>query len=460
MKTTDIKYALAAGLFATALTAAAQDTYSGYFLDNYTYRYQMNPAMGNRSNFVSMPVLGNMNIGMNGNIGLTSIVYNRDGKTVLFTNPGVGVAEAMDAFKNVNRIGVNTKINFLSGGWKAWGGYNTVSINGRVNAGFHVPKSLFSLVKEGIGNKTYNIEDVRAQALGYGEIMLGHSRDIKQVPGLRVGANLKFLIGIASAQVNMKEAYLDLGTDAWRARTDGDIKVNLGKFQYETDVTDEGHRYVSGANMDGNGSVGPNGFGIAFDLGATYEWKDFTFSLAFNDLGFISFSKTRLASTNGPRDFNSDAFIFSPDDNADNSFDNEWDKMRDGLEKLYQLDDMGETGANTRGIGAVMNVGVDYKLPYYRRLHFGLLNHTVINGPYSSTEFRISANVCPVDIFSAGINLVAGTYGVGFGWIANLNLKKGFNMFIGMDRTPGKFAKQGVPLNSNMQFNFGIDFPF
>jgi len=60
MKTTDIKYALAAGLFATALTAAAQDTYSGYFLDNYTYRYQMNPAMGNRSNFVSMPVLGNI----------------------------------------------------------------------------------------------------------------------------------------------------------------------------------------------------------------------------------------------------------------------------------------------------------------------------------------------------------------------------------------------------------------
>ena len=121
---------------------------------------------------------------------------------------------------------------------------------------------------------------------------------------------------------------------------------------------------------------------------------------------------------------------------------------------------MGDKGSNTRGLGAIMNVGVDYKLPYYRRLHFGVLNTTYINGPYTSTEFRISANVNPVDIFSAGVNLVAGTYGVGFGWMANLSLKKGFNLFVGMDRTPGKLAKQGVPLNSNMEFNFGMNFPF
>lgn len=460
MKLHNIRIYLVAGLAAGAVSAFAQDTYTGYFLDNYTYRYQMNPAMGNRSNFVSMPALGNLNIGMHGNIHTTSIVYNRGGKTVLFTNPQVSAAEAMDGFKDVNRIGADMKLNILSGGFKAWGGYNTVSINARMGADFHLPKSLFSLVKEGVTNRTYDIKDVRAQALGYGEIQLGHSRDIKQVPGLRAGVNVKFLIGIASAQMDLDKAYLDLGTDSWNAVTNGNVKVNLGGFQYETDTNDNGDRYVSGANMDGSGNVGPNGFGMAFDLGATYEWNDFTFSLAFNDLGFINFSKTRLASTNGDREFNSDAFIFSPDDDAPNSFDSEWDNMRDGLEKLYQLDDMGDTGGNTRTLGAVMNVGIDYKLPYYRKLHFGLLNHTVFNGPFTSTEFRLSANVAPVDIFSASVNLVAGTYGFGFGWMANLNLKKGFNMFIGMDRTPGKLAKQGVPLNSNMQFNFGIDFPF
>ena len=183
MKLNNIKFILAAGFIASAVSASAQDTYSGYFLDNYTYRYQMNPAMGNRGNFVSMPVLGNMNIGMSGNLPLTSVLYNRGGKTVLFTNPEVSVAEAMKGFKDVNRIGTNLKLNILSGGWKAWGGYNTVSINARANADVHVPKSLFSLIKEGVSNQTYSIKDVRAQALGYAEIALGHSRDITPVPG-------------------------------------------------------------------------------------------------------------------------------------------------------------------------------------------------------------------------------------------------------------------------------------
>lgn len=461
MKMNYIKVMAVAGLTAAAAFAAsAQDTFTGYFLDNYTYRYQMNPAMGNNSNFVSMPVAGNINVGMHGNFGISSVFYNRGGRTVLFTNPQVSVSEAMDGFKDVNRIGARLKLNLLSGGFKAWGGYNTVSINARADIEAHLPKALFSLVKEGVSNRSYSIKDVRAQALGYAEIQFGHSRDIIQVPGLRVGANLKFLIGVASAQLDLQEAELQLGQDAWRARTNGDIKVNLGGFRYKTDVTDDGRPYVSGMDMKGDGSVGPNGFGLAFDLGATYEWRDFTFSLAFNDLGFINFSKTQLASTDGIREFNSDSFIFSPDDDAENSFDNEWDNMRDGLENLYQLSDKGEDGGNTRGLGAIMNVGVDYKLPYYRRLHFGLLNTTIINGPYTSTEFRISATVAPVDILSASVNMVAGTYGVGFGWMANLSLKKGFNFFIGMDRTPGKLAKQGIPLNSNMDVNLGINFPF
>ena len=71
MKLSNIKYIAAAAAAAAALSAGAQNTYTGYFLDNYTYRFQMNPAMGNESNFVSMPVLGNLNIGMHGNIHTT-----------------------------------------------------------------------------------------------------------------------------------------------------------------------------------------------------------------------------------------------------------------------------------------------------------------------------------------------------------------------------------------------------
>ncbi|MDE6396928.1 MAG: hypothetical protein K2K84_06635, partial [Muribaculaceae bacterium] len=67
---------------AGALTATAQNTNSGYFLDGYTYRYQLNPAFGGDKGFVSMPALGNLNVGVNGNLHLNSVLYNLDGRTV------------------------------------------------------------------------------------------------------------------------------------------------------------------------------------------------------------------------------------------------------------------------------------------------------------------------------------------------------------------------------------------
>ncbi len=120
---------------------------------------------------------------------------------------------------------------------------------------------------------------------------------------------------------------------------------------------------------------------------------------------------------------------------------------------------MGELSSRTRTLGATLNFGVDYTFPLYRNLHFGLLSSTRINGPYTWTQARLSANIAPVKVFSADINVMAGTYGVGFGWMLNLNVP-GFNLFLGMDRTVGKLSKQFIPVNSNADFNLGINFPF
>lgn len=447
------------GMMATVLGAGAQNTMSGYFLDNYNYRYQMNPAFANECNFVSMPALGNLDIALRGNLKLSSVLYNLNGRTVLFTNPGISVEEAMSNFKDKNRIGADIKVNILSGGWKAWGGYNTVSINARANVNAIVPKSFFSLAKEGISNKTYDIKDLTAGAKGYTEIAFGHSRDIKQVPGLRAGAAMKFLIGIANVDARFHDARLTLGENEWIAETNADIYANIGGFQYEHKTNEQGKEYVSGMNLDGDGSIGPNGFGMAFDLGASYEWRDFQFSAAALDLGWISYGSTHHASTNGTQTINTDAYTFNVNDDAENSFSNEWDAMRDDLDKLYQLTDNGEIGRRTYGLAATLNFGVDYTLPYYRKLHFGLLNSTRIQGRYTWSEVRVSANVNPVKCFSADTNVAFGTYGTSFGWLLNYH-NTGFNIFLGMDHTLGKVSKQWVPLSSNASLNFGMNFPF
>ncbi len=461
---TNIKKLLLLLTIALGIEAAnAQHTYSGYFLDGYTYRYEMNPAFGNKNNFVAMPGLGNINIAMRGNLHVTDVLYNVNGRTSLFTNPNVGTSEAMSKFSDRNRLGVNSKINIISVGFKGIGGYNTVTISANVNEDASLPKSFFQLAKEGISNKTYDIKNLDNYAEAYAAIALNHSHDIKEVEGLRVGATVKALIGIAALDLKMNEADLTLGKDGWIARTNADIYASIGGFSYDTKLyTPEGpnggapREYVSGGKIE---NFGINGVGFGVDLGAEYEWKDFKFSAAVLDLGLMAWGHTRWASTDGTQTINTDAYTFSANGDADNSFKNEFKNLKDDASKLYQLKDMGELDSRTRALATTLNFGVDYTLPYYRNLHFGLLSSTRINGRYTWTQVRLSANVAPVKIFSANVNLEAGTYGVGFGWMLNLH-PKGFNLFLGMDRTPGKLAKQGVPLNSNANFNLGINFPF
>lgn len=442
-----------------ALTAAGygnaqQNTYTGYFLDNFLYRHQMNPAMGNDENFVGFPGLGNLSIGTQGTIHLSKLLYNYNGETVLFTNPNISKAQVGD-FASSNKIGANFRENIINFGFKALGGYNTVAISAVGNTRVSAPGSLLNLMKDGVSNETYDIKDFNVYANAYAEIALNHSRDIKQVPGLRVGATFKFLVGGGNVYGRFRKAQLNLGTDSWDIESNADIYASVkgAKFKMKQNET-SGKYYVNGLDTDNLSA--PNGFGAAIDLGATYKWKDFNFSLAILDLGGIKWTDTQHASTNGDQVFRTDDYIFqiNPEDGNDT-----WDDMKDGLSELYQLSNNGDISRSTMQ-ATTLNLGVEYTLPYYRNLTFGLLNTTRMAGTYSWTEFRLSANVQPVKYVSASANLVCGTYGVGFGWLLNVTTGKGVNLFIGMDRVPGKLTKQYVPLNSNANFNFGLNFPF
>lgn len=452
-----IKAAAAGIALLCASAATAQTTYSGYFLDNYTYRYQLNPAFAPESGFAGMPAIGNFNLAMRGNLHVSDVVYNVDGKTVLFTNPGVSASEVMSGIKDRNRIGLATKFDLLSAGWKAWGGFNAITVSAVANANISIPKAFFSLAKEGVENRTYDIRDMFGNANAYAQIALNHSRDIKQVPGLRAGAALKFYVGVGNLDFQFNRADLTLGTESWRAVTNANVYASVGGLKFDHKTNDKsGREYVSGANIDG---FGINGFGMGLDLGAEYKWNDFRFSVAVLDLGFISWGKTQWASTDGDRTIDTGAYTFNADDDAPNSFSNEWDRLSDDLAELYQLSDMGELSSRTRAMAATLNFGVEYEFPLYRKLRFGVLNSTVINGKYTWNQTRISANVSPLRFLSASVNMEAGSYGVGFGWLLNI-YTKGINFFAGMDHTLGKLAKPGVPLNSNASFNVGLNFPF
>lgn len=443
---------MAAVIAMLPVCASAQNLQSGYFDDNYLYRFQSNPAFGNEGHgFVAMPGLGNLNAGTSGTIGVENIFYNVNGKTTTLLNPGVSASEVLDGLKDKNRLGINMRETVLAFGFSGLGGYNTFSISARADMGFSLPKDIFRLAKEGLENTTYDLSHLNARGAGWAEIALGHSHKIND--RLRIGATLKLLAGVASVQTNVNTASLQLREDTWVAGVDAELQTSLKNIRYKTKYNEDTRRnYVNGIEIEDFSPI--SGYGMAVDLGAVYRLNDdWEFSASLLDLGFISWDNNHVASTNGLQQVVTDNYSFNVDNN------DSWDKFKDNLTMLYQLEDLGDTGSRMSGIGATMNIAAQYTLPVYRRAKFGLLSTTRFNGPFTWTDFRLSANIEPVNCLSAGVNLGMGTFGPSFGWIVNLKAP-GFNLFVATDHTPCKLAKPGVPLNSNADFNFGINFPF
>ncbi len=439
---------------ASVMGVTAQEAATGYFMENYNMKWQMNPAFGNRNGYVGFPGIGNLNVNTSGNLNPTDIIYTHQGKTVLFTNPNISAPEVLGNLSNVNRFSTSEGIGVLQAGFRAFGGYNNVAINVKANACVELPKSIFSLLKEGVSNETYDIKDLHAKAMAYAEIALNHSRVIKQVPGLRAGVSLKLLLPVGFAEADFNELALQLGNDNWTARSNARMRIGLDGIRYKTKINDRtGKPYVS--DIDGDDyKFGINGFGFAFDLGAAYQWTDFTFSLALTDLGMISFNSVQEASTNGTKTFETESHVIGVGDHGDS-----WDALVDDLSPLYELNDNGNVGSTAVGLNGKLRAGVDYKFPLYDKLHFGLMNTTHFSSIAPSTEFRLSANVEPVKGVAASVSAAAGTYGANYGFLLSLG-NKGFNFLIGMDYAALKFDKNYIPLTSNVDVHLGINFPF
>lgn len=446
---------LCGALMCAAAPLAAQDNFSGYFLENYIYRYEMNPALsGCEKGFVAFPALGNVNYGMHGDIGIKNLFYNRGGRTVLFSNPLVSTEDALSGLKSLNKNELDMRLHLINFGFSGLGGFNTVGINAVVSANSAVPYSMFELIKEGVGNKTYDLSGFQSNAMAYAEIALNHSHNIVALPGLRVGGTVKVLLGAGHMDAKFNQLQLQLDRNEWIVNSDVYTEASVKGLRYTTEYDDLTHQnYVDDISVDHGGI---NGWGLGFDLGAQYRWDDFNFSAAITDLGFIKFDETYRTS-NTLQEFRSNAYTLEVGDN-----DATWDTMRGDLTRLMQQvpeNDGENTGGSTKSLCSTLTLGVGYEFPYYRKLTFGLLNSTRFCGDFTRNQLRLSANVAPAKAFSASVNGVWDTFGVGWGWMMNVSCT-GFNLFLGMDQTFVHVSKEGIPLASNLQMNFGLNFPF
>ena len=62
----------------TPTAVNAQQLNSGYFLDGYLYRHDINPAFANEQGYVTMPGIGNLNVSLNSTLPVDKVLYNID----------------------------------------------------------------------------------------------------------------------------------------------------------------------------------------------------------------------------------------------------------------------------------------------------------------------------------------------------------------------------------------------
>ncbi len=465
MKSIYNKVCAVAAMALVAGGTMAQGLNSAYYTNDYKFRHTMNPAFGNDQNYVSVPALGNVNVALHGNFGYEDVVMDNplygkgsDKKMTTFMHPDISVGDALDGFSTGNnRIVGNVGLTILSAGFKAFGGYNTVELNSKTSFGVSLPYELFAFAKN-IGNNTYNIGDINMNAQSYAELAFGHSRQIDE--RLRVGAKVKLLFGVARGDVEFKNVTADLASnDKWTISGDAKTNMSLKGFAYKS----KEHEYkneskgtyetVNDMNVDG---AGLGGFGLAFDLGGIYKIDDdWTVNAAVLDLGFISWSNNVQAS-NHMKSFEFDGFRdLAVKEGRGETFDDKADTYGDQLADFANLTDDGDQGGRTTGIGATINVGCEYNLPVYRPITFGLLSSTRINGPYSWTEGRLSANWVPLSWIDGGVSFAVNSFTASMGWVLNIH-PKGYNFFIGMDHLLGSMSKEAIPLSSNASINLGM----
>ena len=138
------------------------------------------------------------------------------------------------------------------------------------------------------------------------------------------------------------------------------------------------------------------------------------------------------------------------------TLDDKMDSYGDQLSDFANLKDMGDAGSRSTALAATINLGAEYTLPVYKKLSFGALSSTRLNGSYTWTEGRVSANWKPLSWLDGGVNFAVNSFSTSMGWVLNIH-PHGYNLFVGMDHLLGKTSKEFIPLSSNASFAIGMN---
>ena len=437
----------------TPIIGTAQTAKSSYFLDGSFYGYQINPAMKAERGFFSL-LGGNFSLGTNSNVGLSTFLYPiGNDKLTTFMSGQVPANEFLSKIpKEGARMGFNLDETILAMGMRMFGGYTTFSVSLHSDIAMALPKGFFEFAKMGLAQNNYTFSGINMSTLNYAAATLGYSREIFE--GFRLGANVKYLLGLAHADVTVDKLNVELSEERWMIESHAQARMALFS-EPRLNVNDEG--VIEGFEL---GSLTPSAKGIAFDLGVMYDMKNIvpglTLSASLVDIGKINWQNmVKAESTEAKVEFNGFESIDPNDMNA--SVNDELERLSEDASKMleFQVD---EVEPMTTNLNATMYLGAEYT--FCRPLSVGVLYAQRFTKSQFNKwhELRGFLNLAPFKWLEASVNYGTTSYGTSLGWIFNFH-PGGITFFVGSDYMVTKVTPQFIPvdnLNSHITLGFNL----
>ena len=474
MKATNKFFFAALLIAACTMSAAAQQVNTLYFLENAPMRHTINPAFQPVSKgYVNFSPLGwsVFSVG-NNSLTISDAVYVNPatGKTISALYPGEDRNKFLNKLRSMTDINGSATLGLANVGVRIKdNGFLMVGLNMRLESDGTLPKHLFSAIMGGtqMTNEAvyYKLNGMGASASIYTEIYGGYSHKINDQ--WTVGGKLKFLLGHANLALRSKTLNLDGSPQELhlQGNLEGDVagQISFEKLPNTTNTTVE--QFVNdwrNANLkpedfintkDIPGLLVPAGYGLAFDLGATYkpaEWVQISASIT--DLGFIYWYKSRKiglaldTTVTGLGDFKYSDF---QDKDGNFSTSQMMDSVKSNVINIVKGAKMQSAKAGyCKMPTARFNLGVDFNF-WDNRVGVGVLSATRLYDARLYEELTLGAAFRPVNWFNIAVTyslLQNGKYsniGAGLSFMPY----DGINMTLAMDYIPTSYAN--VPNKDN-----------
>ncbi|MBO7204462.1 MAG: hypothetical protein J6V29_05850, partial [Bacteroidales bacterium] len=314
-------------------------------------------------NYFSL-ALGNISVRTKGNVGISNFLYPvGDNKLATFMSGSVDKNEFLNKMPDQARLGFGLDETILATGFRMLGGFTSIGISMHSSVAMSLPKGFFEFAKGGLSNNAYSFSGLNINTTNYLAATIGYSHEVYK--GIRVGANFKYLMGLAHADIFVDKLNVEMSENRWYAESHAQAQAALF---CEARATMNEKDVINGFEL---GSISPSSSGFAVDLGVVYDMDSIVSGLKFSasvvDLGFIKWKHMMRGQTTPGAKVEFNGFKEVDYNDMESSVNAEFEKLGDDAAKLVEFAYEGTSAAKTR-LNTTMYLGAEYNMPFYKPL--------------------------------------------------------------------------------------------